>query len=243
MKKVIIVDDEAPARSLIKEFLQDYEELVLLQECNNGVDAVKAINSFKPDLVFLDIQMPGLNGFDVLKRLEEMPQVIFSTAYDQYAFEAFEVHAVDYLLKPFKQERFDEAIQKLMNNSQSYLPEIQQLVNTLHEQESYLINILVTVRNKLINIPTNQIIHIKAEGNYSQLTTTTDTYLSSYGITKLAQKLNPQQFIRVHRSTIINVSHIKEVYSYPASYEVIMNNGDLVKVSRTYLDSIRKLIV
>jgi len=243
MKKVIIVDDEAPARSLIKEFLQDYEELVLLQECNNGVDAVKAINSFKPDLIFLDIQMPGLNGFDVLKRLEEMPQVIFSTAYDQYAFEAFEVHAVDYLLKPFKQERFDEAIQKLMNNSQSYLPEIQQLVNTLHEQESYLINILVTVRNKLINIPTNQIIHIKAEGNYSQLTTTTDTYLSSYGITKLAQKLNPQQFIRVHRSTIINVTHIKEVYSYPASYEVIMNNGDLVKVSRTYLDSIRKLIV
>ncbi|OJJ13899.1 DNA-binding response regulator [marine bacterium AO1-C] len=243
MKKVIIVDDEAPARSLIKEFLQDYEELVLLQECNNGVDAVKAINSFKPDLVFLDIQMPGFNGFEVLKRLEEMPQVIFSTAYDQYAFEAFEVHAVDYLLKPIKQERFDEAIQKLMNNSQDYISEIQHLVNTLHEQESYLINILVAVRNKLINIPTNQIIQIKAEGNYSELTTTTDTYLSSYGITKLAQKLNPQQFIRVHRSTIINVACIKEVYSYPSSYEVVMNNGDVVKVSRTYLDSIRKLIV
>jgi len=243
MKKVIIVDDEAPARSLIKEFLQDYEELVLLQECNNGVDAVKAINSFKPDLVFLDIQMPGFNGFEVLKRLEEMPQVIFSTAYDQYAFEAFEVHAVDYLLKPIKQERFDEAIQKLMNNSQGYLSEIQHLVSTLNEQESYLINILVAVRNKLINIPTDQIIQIKAEGNYSQLTTTTDTYLSSYGITKLAQKLNPQQFIRVHRSTIINVTCIKEVYSYPSSYEVVMNNGDVVKVSRTYLESIRKLIV
>ena len=243
MKKVIIVDDEAPARTLIKEFLQDYEELVLLQECNNGVDAVKAINSFKPDLVFLDIQMPGLNGFEVLKRLEEMPQVIFSTAYDQYAFEAFEVHAIDYLLKPFKQERFDEAIQKLMNNTQSYLSEIQNLVHTLNEQESYLINILVAVRNKLINIPTSEIVQIKAEGNYSQLTTTTDTYLSSYGITKLAQKLNPQQFIRVHRSTIINVTCIKEVYSYPSSYEVIMNNGEVVKVSRTYLDSIRKLIV
>ena len=95
MKKVIIVDDEAPARALIKEFLEEYDDLVLLEECNNGVDAVKAINAFKPDLVFLDIQMPGFTGFEVLKRLDEMPQVIFSTAYDQYAFDAFEVHAVD----------------------------------------------------------------------------------------------------------------------------------------------------
>lgn len=243
MKKVIIIDDEAPARSLIKEFLQDYEDLVLLEECNNGVDAVTAINAFKPDLIFLDIQMPGLTGFEVLKRLDEMPQVIFSTAYDQYALKAFEVHAVDYLLKPFKRERFDEAIQKLMSNSQSYLSQIQTLVNSLNEQESYLINILVSVRNKLINIPTDQIIQIKAEGNYARLTTTDNSYLSSYGISKLEQKLNPQQFIRVHRSTLINVTCVKEVYSYPSSYEVVMNNGDLVKVSRTYLDSIRKLIV
>ena len=243
MKKVIIVDDEAPARSLIKEFMQNYEDLVLLEECNNGVDAVKAINTFKPDLVFLDIQMPGLTGFEVLKRLEEMPQVIFSTAYDQYALEAFEVHAVDYLLKPFKEERFAEAIQKLMNNSAGYLSQIQTLVNTLNEQESYLINILVSVRNKLINIPTDQIIQIKAEGNYARLSTTDGSYLSSYGISKLAEKLNPQQFIRVHRSAIINVACVREVYTYPASYEVIMNNGDMVKVSRTYLDNIRRLIV
>ena len=216
MKKVIIVDDEAPARALIKEFLQNHEDLVLLEECNNGVDAVKAINTFKPDLVFLDIQMPGLTGFEVLKRLEEMPKIIFSTAYDQYAFEAFEVHAVDYLLKPFKQERFDEAIQKLMQTSSNYLSQIQTLVHSLHEQEAYLINILVSVRNKLINIPTDQIVQIKAEGNYARLTTLDGAYLSSYGITKLEQKLNPQQFIRVHRSTIINITCVKEVYTYPS---------------------------
>lgn len=243
MKKVIIIDDEAPARSLIKEFLQDYEDLVLLEECNNGVDAVTAINTFKPDLIFLDIQMPGLTGFEVLKQLEEMPQVIFSTAYDQYAMKAFEVHAVDYLLKPFKQERFDEAIQKLRNNSKGYLSQIQTLVNSLNEQESYLINILVSVRNKLINIPTDQIVQIKAEGNYARLTTNDGSYLSSYGISKLEEKLNPQQFIRVHRSTIINITSVKEVYTYPSSYEVVMKNGDVVKVSRSYLDNIRKLIV
>lgn len=243
MKKVIIVDDEAPARTLIKEFLQDYQELILLEECNNGVDAVKAINAFKPDLVFLDIQMPGLTGFEVLQRLEEMPQIIFSTAYDQYALEAFDVHAVDYLLKPFKQQRFDEAIRKVMKDSTSYLSQIHTLVNSLSEQEAYLINILVSVRNKLINIPTNQIIQIKAEGNYARLTTNDGSYLSSYGIGKLEQRLNPQQFVRVHRSNIINIACVKEVFTYPSSYEVVMINGDVVRVSRNYLDSIRKLIV
>ena len=169
MKKVIIVDDEAPARSLIKEFLEDYDDLVLLEECNNGVDAVKMINAFKPDLVFLDIQMPGFTGFEVLKRLNEMPQVIFSTAYDQYAFDAFEVHAVDYLLKPFKRERFDEAIQQLRNNSVDYLSQVKTLVHSLNEQEAYLTNILVSFKNKLINIPVDQITLINAAGNYAKL--------------------------------------------------------------------------
>ncbi|MEM6380994.1 MAG: LytTR family DNA-binding domain-containing protein, partial [Bacteroidota bacterium] len=155
----------------------------------------------------------------------------------------FEVHAVDYLLKPFKQERFDEAIQKMMQTSTDYLSQIQTLVNSLNEQEAYLLNILVSVRNKLINIPTDQIVQIKAEGNYARLTTMDSSYLSSYGITKLEQKLHPQQFIRVHRSTIINITHVKEVYTYPSSYEVVMTNGDVVKVSRTYLNNIRKLIV
>ena len=243
MKKVIIVDDEAPARKLIKEFLQAHKDLIIIEECNNGVDAVKAINSFKPDLVFLDIQMPGLTGFEVLQRLDEMPQVIFSTAYDQYAFKAFEVHAVDYLLKPFKQERFDEAIEKIMTNNKSYLSQIQTLVNGLNEQETYLTNILVSIRKKLINIPVNNIIYIQADGNYAKLILEKGSHLTSYGLSKLEQKLNPQQFIRVHRSTVININTVKEAYSYPSSYELIMTNGDMVKVSRSYLDNIRKLIV
>lgn len=243
MMKVIIVDDEAPARVLLKEFLQHHKDFVLLEECNNGVDAVKSINTFKPDLIFLDIQMPGLSGFEVLKHLKEMPKIIFSTAYDQYAFKAFEVHAIDYLLKPIKQERFDEAIQLVTRQGIDYLTQIQGLVNTLNEQETFLTNILVSVKNKLINIPIDQIIWIRAEGNYAKLITKNGAYLSSYGITKLEEKMNPQRFIRVHRSTIININCIKEVYSYPASYEVVMNNQDVVKVSRSYLDNIRKLIV
>lgn len=243
MKKVILVDDEAPARKLIKEFLEPHKDLVIIEECNNGVDAVKAINTFKPDLVFLDIQMPGFTGFEVLQRLDEMPQIIFSTAYDQYAFKAFEVHAVDYLLKPFKQERFDEAIQKIMDNDKGYLSQLQNLVSGLNEQETHLTNILVSVRNKLINIPVDTIIYIKADGNYAKLILEKDSYLTSYGLSKLEEKLNPQQFIRVHRSTVININHVKEAYSYPSSYELVMTNGDMVKVSRSYLNIIRKLIV
>ncbi|UII80398.1 LytTR family DNA-binding domain-containing protein [Flagellimonas sp. CMM7] len=243
MKKVIIVDDEEPARKLIKEFLQPYKDLVIIEECNNGVDAVKAINTFKPDLVFLDIQTPGFTGFEVLQRLQEMPQIIFSTAYDQYAFKAFEVHAVDYLLKPFKQERFDEAIEKIMTNDKGYLNQIQTLVNGLNEQETHLTNILVSVRNKLINIPIANIIYIQADGNYAKLILEKSSHLTSYGLSKLEEKLNPQQFIRVHRSTVININAVKEAYSYPSSYELIMTNGDIVKVSRSYLDNIRKLIV
>ncbi|MEM6380046.1 MAG: LytTR family DNA-binding domain-containing protein, partial [Bacteroidota bacterium] len=222
---------------------QSHKDLIVIEECNNGVDAVIAINKFKPDLVFLDIQMPGLTGFEVLQRLDEMPQIIFSTAYDQYAFKAFEVHAVDYLLKPFKQERFDEAIDKMLTNDKGYLAQIQTLVNGLNEKETYLTNILVSVRNKLINIPVDSIIYIKADGNYAKLILEKDAHLTSYGLSKLEQKLNTKQFIRVHRSTVININKVKEAYSYPSSYELIMSNGDMVKVSRSYLGNIRKLIV
>ncbi len=243
MKKVIIIDDEAPARSLIKEFLEDHQEFILLEECNNGVDAVKAINTFKPDLIFLDIQMPGLTGFEVLQRLEEIPQVIFSTAYDQYALQAFEVHAVDYLLKPFKQERFDEAIKQVEHTTGNHIAQIENLISTIKDQEDYLTNILVTVKNKLINISTSDILWVKAEGNYARLITKNGAFLSSYGLTRLEKKLDPQHFIRVHRSTLINLSAVKEVYRYPSNYEVVMSNDDVVKVSRSYLDNIRKLIV
>ena len=122
MKKVIIIDDESAGRKLIKEYLDDYADYFIVGEANNGVDAVKIINEFKPDLVFLDIQMPGLTGFEVLNYLEEIPQIIFSTAYDKYALKAFEVHAVDYLLKPYTQERFKIAIDRIDSNFEKLRP-------------------------------------------------------------------------------------------------------------------------
>ena len=210
MQKVIIVDDEAPARSLIREYLTDYPDLVVLQECNNGVDAVSASNTFKPSIVFLDIQKPGLTGFEVLQHLEEIPHIIFSTAYDQYALQAFEVHAMDYLLKPYTKERFAQAIKRTMNSSGDYLTQLQHLAESINtKSNSYPENILVSSKNKLVAVQVADIIRIEAEGDYSKLITRDHNYLSNYGISQLEEKLNPQLFIRVHRSSIINIKIIK----------------------------------
>lgn len=241
MKKVIIVDDEKAGRKLIKEYLSNFPALILLGEANNGVDAVKMINEFKPDLVFLDIQMPGLTGFDVLKHLEELPQIIFSTAYDQYALKAFEVHAVDYLLKPYTQERFKIAVEKVASNISEN--KAKGLTNSLlMDTEKYPQKILVQAKNKLVTISVKDIIRIEAYGDYSKIVTEEKTFISNYGISQLEQKLDEAMFLRVHRSSIINIDKIQELNKYGKSYDVTMQNKDIVRVSRGYMETIKKLM-
>lgn len=241
MRKVIIVDDEKAGRILIKEYLEDYPDLVVLGEANNGVDAVKMINEFKPDLVFLDIQMPGMTGFDVLKHLEELPQIIFSTAYDQYALKAFEVHAVDYLLKPYTKDRFKIAVERLFKNHTTNKAE--GLTHSLlMESANYPSKILVQSQNKLVTVAMEDVIRIEAFGDYSKLVTQDKTYLSNYGISTLEEKLNPAIFIRVHRSSMINLNKVKELNKYTKSYDVVMVNDDIVRVSRGYMENIKKLM-
>ncbi|MCL6272558.1 LytTR family DNA-binding domain-containing protein [Muricauda sp. 2012CJ35-5] len=238
MKKVIIADDEKAGRVLIKEYLEDYPELVLISEVNNGVDAITEINKFKPDLVFLDIQMPGKTGFEVLKHLEEIPKIIFSTAYDEYALKAFEVHAVDYLLKPYTKDRFNLAVERL-NTENDKLGSLAQSI--LMEEPSYPHRVLVNHNKKLITIKCEDIIWIEAYGDYSKIHTESQVYLSNYGITDLEEKLNPKLFLRVHRSSIINMEKVKELNKYGKSYDVTMENGQIVRVSRGYMEAIKRI--
>jgi two-component system LytT family response regulator len=241
MRKVIIIDDEASGRKLIKEYLEDFKDLILLGEANNGVDAVKIINEFKPDLVFLDIQMPGMTGFEVLTHLEELPKIIFSTAYDQYALKAFEVHAVDYLLKPYTKERFKVAVERLSKTSD--INNARPLAESLLiETSKYPERILVQKQNKLVTIAVEDVIRIEAYGDYSKILTADDIFLSNYGISTLEEKLDEVVFIRVHRSSIINLNKVKELNKYTKSYDVTMENGDVVRVSRGYMDNIKKLM-
>lgn len=245
MKKVIIVDDEAPARELIRQYLQDYPELIVVGECNNGVDAVKLISTFQPDLVFMDVQMPGLNGFEVLNHLEEVPEIIFSTAYDKYALEAFEVNAVDYLLKPYTRSRFAKALGKLQENHTAYLDQIQRLAESLkgNVPQAYAQKLFVQTGNKLLAVNVPDILWLQAEKDYTWLITAEKRHLSSYGLGQLEQKLDPAQFLRVHRSSIIHLQHIREIEKQPSGYDVIMQNGDLVRVSRSYLEEIKKRLL
>ena len=237
----MIIDDEDAGRKLISEYLNDFPELIVVGEANNGVDAVKEINKFKPDLVFLDIQMPGLTGFEVLKHLEVLPRIIFSTAYDSYALEAFDVHAIDYLLKPYTKERFKKAVEKLsfteQQNGQAPLAE-----NLMLQSTDYPERILVEFQKKLITISVAEIIWIEAYGDYSKLHTAKETYVSNFGISQLEDKLNPKLFLRVHRSSIINMSAIEQLDKYGKAYDVKMINGDRVRVSRGYMDAVKKLI-
>lgn len=240
MKKVILVDDEDAGRTLIRQYLQHFPEMIIVGEANNGVDALDLINRFKPDILFLDIQMPGLSGFDVIKLLEEIPLTVFSTAFDKYALQAFEVHAVDYLLKPYTLERFKTCMQKLNSNAGSN--NVQTLAESLINPQTYPDKILVQKAQRLIAVSISDIIRIEAEGDYSNLITTTANHLSNFGISALESRLSPSNFIRVHRSSMVNISYIKEVHKYSHSFDIVMQNGDVVKVSRSYMDSIKKFI-
>ena len=241
MKKVIIIDDESAGRQLINEYLKDYPELIVLGEANNGVDAVKICNEFKPDLIFLDIQMPGLTGFEVISHLNEIPYVIFSTAYDSYALQAFEVHAIDYLLKPYTKERFKKAIEKLKWESE--VNNISPLAESLMiDKQNFPDRILVNKNKKLITISVSEIIRIEAYGDYSKLYTSDDFFVSNYGISTLEEKLDPKLFIRVHRSSIINLKYIKEVQRYGKTYEITMSNNDKIKVSLSFMDKLKGII-
>lgn len=240
MKKVLIADDEKAGRTLIKEYLEDYPDLVLIAEVNNGVDAISEINRFKPDLVFLDIQMPGKTGFEVLTYLEELPAIIFSTAYDEYALKAFEVHAVDYLLKPYTKERFRLAIERLNPDNQKLGRLTESL---LMNKTDYPTRVLVQQNKKLITTAVNDIQWVEAYGDYSKLHVDKQIYLSNFGISDLEQKLNPQKFLRVHRSSIINLDKVKELNKYGKSYDVTMLNQDVVRVSRGYMEALKKIIL
>jgi two-component system LytT family response regulator len=242
----LIIDDESLARELLKEFLEQHPDLKLIGECSKGTEAVEKIDELKPDLIFLDVQMPGMNGFDVLDEITHDPFVIFTTAYDQYAIKAFEKNAVDYLLKPVDQERFKVAVDRAiarMNTDQNNVGEMLRNMKT-ENRSSYDSHIFVQKSEKLINLPVDEIEHLEASGDYTILTTKTDQFVSSSGIGKLEEILNPETFIRVHRSTIININSLKEIEKhFNGGMVVRMNNGKNFPVSRTYAKLIRKKVV
>jgi two-component system, LytTR family, response regulator len=241
-KKVIICDDEDDARLLIQQYIADYPQLQLIKECSNGPEAVAAIDSLEPDLIFLDIQMPGLSGFQVLQKIVHIPQIIFSTAFDKYALKAFDNNAVDYLLKPYTKDRFAQAVNKVLLGAAKNREAIKNLSDNLQSAyAAYPEKVLVESGSRMISLSVNDIHWIEADGDYTRLHTAQKFYLSTYGISILEQKLNPAVFIRIHRSAMVNINLIKEVYKDSNGYYAVLQNGATQKVGRSYANVIKKI--
>jgi len=242
----LIIDDEQLARDLLREYIENTPEISILGEAEKGKDAVEMIDRLKPDLIFLDVQMPGMTGFDVLDDIEHDPFVIFTTAYDQYAIKAFEKSAIDYLLKPLDQERFKLAVEKAVSRMKLEQNNVGELLRSMKtdSKTSYDSHIFVQKSEKLLNLPVEEIMFLEASGDYTILTTKNDQFVSSSGIGKLEEILNPDTFIRVHRSTIININFLKEIEKhFNGGMIVKMQTGKSFPVSRTYAKVIRKKVV
>jgi two-component system LytT family response regulator len=242
----VIVDDEKLARDLLREYIQQIPDMEIVGEASKGKEAVEVIDKLQPDLIFLDVQMPGMNGFDVLDEIVHDPYVIFCTAYDQYALKAFEKNAVDYILKPLDQERFKLGVERAISRMKVEQNNVGELLRNLKTENktSYDSHIFVQKSEKLLNLPVDEIVYLEASGDYTILTTKTDQFVSSSGIGKLEEILNPETFIRVHRSTIININSLKEIEKhFNGGMVVKMLNGKSFPVSRTYAKLIRKKVV
>jgi two-component system LytT family response regulator len=242
--RTIIVDDEEPSRLLLREYLSAHEEVKIIAECANGFDAVKVITESKPDLVILDIQMPKLNGFEVLELVDQPPAVIFATAYNQYAVKAFEVHAVDYLLKPFSKERLTEALDHAKGRLKKMKPlPIQTLAAAAGMKPSPLERILVKDGSKVHVIPVDKIDYIEAQDDYVAIKSDGKTHLKQERMAELEKELDVTKFVRVHRSYILNLERIARIELYAKDSRVaILKDGTKLNISRAGYDKLKELL-
>ena len=244
--KVLLIDDEAPARHLLLEYLGAYPQLTVVAEATNGIEAIRLIGEHAPDLLFLDVQMPGLTGLEVLQNLPQLPKVIFATAYDQYALQAFELSAVDYLLKPFTRERFAKAVDRVLDQPATNLSGVQALTErllALDSRRAYPPKLLVSAGSRILAIPPKEIIRLEADGDYAWTVTAAGRHITSTSLGDLLERLDPNCFFRVHRSDAINLEHLSEVHKNGSTYYLLMSNGDRVRVSRAYGELVRSWVL
>jgi two-component system LytT family response regulator len=238
MKTVLIVDDEADARQLIKEYLTDFPDFELIGEAIDGCDAVDKINTLKPEVIFLDIQMPGKNGFDVLTSIQYLPEIIFSTAYDEYAIEAFKVQALDYLLKPYGKKRFTEAIQRLTFNYEKIEQFAERLLLKRSKNQR---KIIVHSGREKVFLSVDLIYYFEAFGDYTKVVTSKKDYLITNGISNVTEKLDENQFLRVHRSHTVNLDHVVSLKKEGRYHYLTFDNNHKIKVSETFLPKLKSL--
>lgn len=243
---VIVIDDETLARELIKKYLSRHENIHVISECSNGFDAIKKINELKPEIIFLDIQMPKINGFEMLELLENPPVIIFTTAYDQYALKAFEVNAVDYLLKPYSQERFDEALQKaflFLENKSLQENKLKELVKLNDQKSDFIERVVVKEGQNISIIPLENIRWIEAQDDYVMIHTHQKKSLKQKTMKYFEEHLNPKEFVRIHRSYIVAVKEIKKIELLEKeTYHVVLEDKKTLPLSRSGYSKLKEML-
>lgn len=232
MIKTILIDDEPLARSITREYLQAYPQIEVVQECNDGFEGVKAITQHKPDLIFLDIQMPKINGFEMLELLDPCPPVIFTTAFDEYAIKAFEAHAIDYLLKPFSKERFDKALNKWLDQQQER-PGVKNLPEDVRQPEERN-RVVVREGGNIRIIPIQEIHYIEAYDDYVKIYTGKEMFLKKKTMSFYESTLDSNQFVRVHRSFMIQLSQLTRIEPFEKdSHLALLKSGVRIPLSKS----------
>jgi len=234
--KAIIIEDEEPARELLQNFLKPYTDIEVIGEYIDGFEGAKAINQLKPDLVFLDIQLPRITGIEVLELLDHCPMIIFTTAYDEYAIKAFEKNAIDYLMKPFSRERFSQAIDKAVNRKKIMISNednIHQLSENL-TTDTFLSRIVIKSPKAMNIIPVDEILYFEAQDDYVMIHTQASRFMKKQTMKYFEDRLNPDQFARIHRSYIANVAFINKLEPYSKdTFIAVFKNGAKLNVSNT----------
>ena len=243
--RILIVDDEMLARGVVREYLAEHADVEIVGECANGFEAVKAITELSPDLVFLDIQMPKLDGFEVAELAGSKTRYIFATAFDQYAIKAFEFHALDYLLKPFSQQRFDQAVAHARANLRKGEPDaaVEQMVREAASRNKPVGRVLIREGAKVHVITADKIEHIEAQDDYVQIRSEGRSYLKNQRLSELEEQLDAEQFLRIHRSYIVNIACVDRIEQATRdSHVAVLKDGSRVPVSRTGYQKIRAVI-
>jgi two-component system LytT family response regulator len=236
MIRAIIIDDEQLARSIVKEYAEGIPQIEIVQECSDGFEGLKAILQHKPDLLFLDIQMPKINGFEMLELVESPPAVIFTTAFDEYAIKAFESHAVDYLLKPFSKERFDKAVSKFLDQTdlQQQKKNTEALLNSTTELPAQHERIVVKTGGKIKIIPVGDILYLEAADDYVKIFTQEGSFLKNKTLSFFESTLPANKFARTHRSFMVNIHEITRIDPYEKeNHLAILRSGGRIPVSKS----------
>jgi two-component system LytT family response regulator len=242
MIKTILIDDEPLARSLVREYLGNHPEFSIVAECGDGFEGVKSIAQHKPDLIFLDIQMPKINGFEMLELIEQPPSVIFTTAFDEYAIRAFDLHAVDYLLKPFSQDRFNKAIQTWTSRQSTHGSMTEALVQDVSPPEERQ-RLVVKKGNNIVIVPIPMVHYIEAFDDYVKIFTKDGFYLKKKTMAHYEKTLDPRQFVRIHRSYLLNLHELTRIEPMEKDTHVaLLKNGVRLPLSQTGYSKLRSVL-